>query len=52
MEIIKVCLNDKEISIEEAESYIYDYMTLECLYGGIAIILPQGVLQAEVRIKS
>lgn len=52
MEIIKITLGDKEISLKEAGKYINSHLVADCLFGGVAIQTPDGILQAEVRLRT
>jgi hypothetical protein len=52
MKIDKVFLNGEVLSEDRAnelyKKYVLDYMTYEGFWGGVAIITPEGTLQAEV----
>lgn len=54
MQIDKVFFKGVEVSKEKAQelynTYVKDYMTKECFFGGMAINTPDGVLQAEVSL--
>jgi len=55
MKINYVKLGDRQLTEEEAKSYVskyvQDYMSMECLFGGVGIQTPEGLLIADVSLE-